>query len=87
MPGLELWGFPKTESGLGTGALVKMDGVGSGGNSTIVYFHCQDCAVEADRASEFGGGIFRAKTAIGEYGFIALVHDTESNLIGLHSLQ
>ena len=88
LPHLELWGFPKTDGNPGiTGALVKIDGVPSGGNSTIVYFHCQDCEVEANRAAEFGGNVYRPKTAIGEYGYIALVHDTENNLIGLHSLQ
>ncbi len=27
------------------------------------------------------------KMSIGEYGFIALVYDTEGNLIGLHSMK
>jgi predicted enzyme related to lactoylglutathione lyase len=29
----------------------------------------------------------RDKVAIGEYGFMALVFDTEGNMIGLHSLK
>ena len=33
-----------------------------------------------------GGRIFKDKMAIGPHGFIALVHDTEGNLIGLHSM-
>lgn len=33
-----------------------------------------------------GGRVLKPKSAIGDYGFIALVHDTEGNLIGLHSL-
>jgi predicted enzyme related to lactoylglutathione lyase len=69
------------------GALVKMDGVASGGNSTIVYFSCADCAVEAARVVAHGGQVMREKFAIGEYGFIALVVDTEGNTIGLHSLK
>jgi predicted enzyme related to lactoylglutathione lyase len=45
--GVELWAFPADMSSYGTGgALVKMDGFPSGGNATLVYFHCNDCAVE-----------------------------------------
>ena len=69
------------------GALVKMNGVASGGNSTLVYFSCEDCAVEEARVEKFGGRIDRKKMAIGEYGFISLVLDTEGNMIGLHSMQ
>ena len=87
-PGLEMWGFPMAMDRLGaSGSLVRMDGVPSGGNSTLVYFSCADCAVEAARAAELGGRVQREKMSIGEYGFIALVFDTEGNMIGLHSLQ
>ena len=87
-PDLELWGFPMALDAWGAGgALVKMDGVSSGGNSTLVYFSCADCAVEASRVVVAGGEILRDKWFIGEYGFIALVIDTEGNRIGLHSLK
>ncbi len=43
--------------------------------------------VTAARAAKNGGSIFSEKMAIGPYGFIALVHDTEGNTIGLHSMQ
>lgn len=86
-PDVELWSFPMEMDKWGAGgALVKMDGVSSGGNSTLVYFSCADCAVEASRVVEAGGQILRDKWSIGEYGFIALVIDTEGNKIGLHSL-
>ena len=68
-----------------SGALVKMEGFPSGGNSTLVYFSCEDCAIEEARVVEFGGRIQRSKTSIGEYGFISLVLDTEGNMFGLHS--
>jgi len=84
----EMMAFPRQENGTGSmGALVKRDGCPSGGNSTLVYFTCDDCAVEATRAKENGGQIFKEKFAIGQYGFIALVIDTEGNMIGLHSMQ
>ena len=68
------------------GALVKMEGFESGGNSTIVYFSSADCAIESARAAKSGGKVFKEKFSIGEYGFISLVNDTEGNLIGLHSM-
>ncbi|MDC4205502.1 MAG: VOC family protein [Candidatus Manganitrophus sp.] len=87
-PGVELWGFPADMNRYGAaGALVKMEGFASGGNATLVYFSCDDCAVEAERAARTGGQIKRPKTSIGEYGQIALVTDTEGNMIGLHSMK
>ncbi len=87
-PDLEMWAFPMQEDGPGAmGALVRMEGCPSGGNSTLVYFTCADCAIEAKRAKENGGQIFKDKFSIGQYGFISLVNDTEGNMIGLHSMQ
>ena len=84
----EMWGFPMEVHGIGaSGALVKINGVASGGNSTLVYFSCKDCAVEADRVIQYGGSLDRKKTSIGQYGFIALAVDTEGNMIGLHSMK
>ena len=87
-PAIEMWSFPMAMDKVGAGgALVKMDGVPSGGSGTIVYFSCTDCAVEAARAAAHGGQVQRGKMPIGEYGFIALVVDTEGTMIGLHSLK
>lgn len=87
-PDLEMWAFPMQEDGPGAmGALVRMEGCPSGGNSTLVYFTCADCALEADRAKKNGGRIFKDKFSIGQYGFISLIYDTEGNMIGLHSMQ
>ena len=84
---MEMWAFPMGMEGSGAaGALVKMAGCPSGG-STLVYFSCDDCAVEAKRAVANGGKIFKNKMSIGEHGFIALVEDTEGNMIGLHSMK
>jgi predicted enzyme related to lactoylglutathione lyase len=84
---MEMWAFPMSMEGSGAaGALVKMAGCPSGG-STLVYFSCDDCSVEAKRAATHGGEVFKGKMSIGEYGFIAMVVDTEGNMIGLHSMQ
>ncbi|MFZ1389555.1 MAG: VOC family protein [Thiolinea sp.] len=85
---LEMCTFAMNDQGYGaTGALVKMQGVPTGFAGTLVYFSCEDCAVEAKRAAEAGGKIFKDKFSIGEHGHIAMVHDTEGNTIGLHSMQ
>jgi predicted enzyme related to lactoylglutathione lyase len=64
-----------------------MEGVPSGGNSTLVYFSCEDCTVEAKRAANSGGRIMKEKSSIGKYGFFALAIDTEGNMFGLHSMK
>ncbi len=87
-PDLEIWAFPMEMDKAGaSGALVKMEGVQSGGNSTLVYFHSTDCAIEAARVSKAGGRIQREKMSIGQYGFIALAYDTEGNMFGFHSME
>jgi predicted enzyme related to lactoylglutathione lyase len=87
-PGIELWAFPFRPENPGcAGALARMPGKDSGGGGTLIYFSCADCAVEASRALQNGGRIHKEKMSIGQYGFIALVSDTEGNMIGLHSMQ
>jgi hypothetical protein len=87
-PGLEMWAFPMlSESPGASGALVRMPGFSPGGNGILVYFSCADCAVEAAKAAKAGGKVQKEKVSIGQYGFIALVVDTEGNMIGLHSMQ
>ena len=83
---IEMWGFPMDMSRTGAaGALVRMPGFPVGGNSILVYFSCQDCAVEEARVEAAGGRIHRGKMSISHYGYISLVFDTEGNMIGLHS--
>ncbi|MDJ0738743.1 MAG: VOC family protein [Gammaproteobacteria bacterium] len=85
---IEMMAFPMGDDLPGaTGALAKMEGVPPGCGGTIVYFSCEDCAVEAARAADNGGEVEHQKFAIGEYGFVAIVRDTEGNTIGLHSLR
>lgn len=87
MPNLEMFAFPgECGAGGAAGALCKMEGCSSGSGGTIIYFSCEDCALEESRVVPNGGRIFKSKFSIGEHGFIALVYDTEENLIGLHSM-
>ncbi len=84
---LAMCAFPSEMSKSGTsGSLVKATGMPSGGNSTLVYFSCADCAVEAARVNAQGGKLHRDKMSIGEFGFVALALDTEGNMFGLHSM-
>lgn len=94
MPGMEMMTFPMDPGCDGVppapgaaGALVKMEGFPSGGNSTLVYFDCEDCETELSRVEAAGGRIQKTKFSIDEHGFIALAVDTEGNMFGLHSLK
>lgn len=85
---IEMFSFPSDMEKYGaSGALVKMKGVTSGGNSTLIYFSCEDCAVEESRVEAAGGHIQKPKMSIGEYGFISLSIDSEGNMFGLHSMK
>jgi len=86
-PGVsEMWAFSgKPENPGATGALVKMEGVPSGMGGVIVYFSCQDCAVECSRVAGSGGKIMKEKFSIGQYGYIALVTHPQGNTVSLHS--
>lgn len=85
--GLEMWAFSSDMDKYGaSGAIAKMDGVAAGANSVMVYFSCEDCAVEAGRVEENGGELVAPKFPIGEYGWIAIANDTEGNSIGFHSM-
>lgn len=82
----EMWSFPMAAERCGSpGALIKIEGCPSGPGGTLVYFSCEDCAVEEARAINAGGRVFKPRFSIGPYGFISLLWDSEGNLIGLHS--
>jgi len=86
-PDIEMWAFGRDPEKSGTsGALVRVPGVPSGGNSTLVYFACEDCAVPEVRVEKFGGRVHREKMSIGQYGFITLAVDPDGNMVGFHSM-
>ena len=86
---MEKWGFPPSSDGpdIPPGALIRMPGIAPGANSTVIFFSCVDCGVEAGRVKIAGGKVLKEKHSINQYGFIAEVLDTEGNKIGLHSMQ
>lgn len=85
--GMEYWSFPMDDGRYGAGgALAKMEGAAPGPGGSLVYFGCEDCAVEEARVEPAGGMVVRPKMSIGPYGSISLFTDSEGNLIGLHSM-
>jgi predicted enzyme related to lactoylglutathione lyase len=84
-PIIKMWAFPMKQAPGCPGALVHMPGVESRMGGTIIYFTCDDCAVQEKRVAEKGGKVHKPKFSIGDYGFISLVYDCEGNMIGLHS--
>jgi uncharacterized protein len=82
---MRAFGDDFTSHGAG-GALVKLEYTKPGPGGSVVYFSCDDCAIEEARVSAAGGSIVRPKFSIGEHGSVSIITDTEGNMIGLHSV-
>jgi len=54
-------------------------------DGALVYLNARDLDASLARIEPAGGSVVLPKTDIGEPGFIALVRDTEGNVIGLHA--
>ena len=76
-------GNPEKEGA--AGALVKMDAAKPGIGGTLVYFATDEINAELNRVEAAGGKVMRTKLQVPGGGFIALVQDTEGNMIGLSS--
>ena len=82
----DYWTFPMSDKHVGAGgALTTMEGMKPGGGGTLIYFHCEDCAVEEGRVELAGGRVLQPKMKVGDYGFISICMDSEGNTIGLYS--
>lgn len=80
--------FPYQEGAEGAaGALVKCEENSPGPSGVRVYLASDDCGVTASRVGKHGGRVIKQKSSIGEFGFYALIEDTEGNVIGLHSMK
>src|SRR5262245_1599414 len=71
-------------SGVGGSLVADADRAGTGG--TLVYLDA-DGKLDAclKRAVEAGGAVVLPRTDIGDPGFIAVIRDSEGNVVGLHS--
>ena len=91
MPNLQMRMFPlddmMTQVG---GALVHSDGfhIPSGTDGPLIYLNANpDVQNVLDKVAGAGGSIMVPKTEISpEYGFMAVIKDTEGNRIALHSV-
>lgn len=67
------------------GALFNLKQNKPSAENTIIYFECEDAAIESGRVAESGGRLLFPKMSMGEFGFISQCIDTEGNRIGFHS--
>lgn len=85
-PEMEYVIFPSDEKESGAaGALVRMAAAQPGVGGTLVYFSTDEINAELNRVQGAGGKILRPKLEVPGSGFIALIQDTEGNMIGLSS--
>ena len=86
--GMRMMLFAGDTNGSGAGgALVQHPMRQPTKEGALVYFSCEDCAVESALAAQSGGKVFKDKFNIGPNGFIAIIGDSEGNAIGLHSFE
>jgi uncharacterized protein len=84
----QMMSFPSDMNSYGaSGALVKAIHSRPGIGGTMVYFSVEDCLIEQSRVQALGGKIVRPKFSIGEFGWVTLCLDTESNMIGFNSMK
>jgi uncharacterized protein len=77
--------FPASEGAL-RGALIQDVNRRPSNTGTLVYLNAGgklDACLE--RAAKHGGTVEVPRTSIGPQGFVAMVRDTEGNLVGLHT--
>jgi hypothetical protein len=68
-----------------TGSLIEGEGYTPSLEGVLIYFTAPDIDAALSRAKEKGGAVIAEKFSIGEYGFVALIQDSEGNRVGLHS--
>jgi predicted enzyme related to lactoylglutathione lyase len=77
--------FPADKPGVG-GALIADPARKAAAEGTLIYL---DATGKLDatlaRVADLGGQVVLPRTSIGPQGFIALVRDTEGNVVGLHA--
>lgn len=85
MPDSKMYMFGAPGQVGSAGSLVKSSDCKPSANGTVIYFSCDDVAIQAGRIDKAGGKLLIPKTDIGEFGFFAQFIDSEGNCIGLHS--
>ena len=89
MPGMEMTMFPSQQGANGkvNGALVKSDNHTPSMEGAVVYLNANPSMQEVlDRIEDAGGDVAMPRTLISEQtGYMAFIHDTEGNRVGLHA--
>jgi len=71
-------------TGIG-GALVKDQTRRPSAEGSLIYLSCDNVAETAALAGEMGAPVYVHEQSIGAWGFIAIIGDSEGNVIGLHA--
>jgi hypothetical protein len=81
--------FPSAGEAYGaTGSLIQDKNYTPSTDGTLVYFACENLALELSRITSAGGTVLQKKTQISpEHGYMAVFNDTEGNRVALHSKQ
>jgi predicted enzyme related to lactoylglutathione lyase len=92
MPAMDFGGFrmgmfpSNPGNGKLSGAIVKGEYYVPSQQGSLVYLNGDpDLSVALGKVEAAGGKIMRPKTQIGEFGFMAVIIDTEGNAVALHS--
>ncbi|MBI3775455.1 MAG: VOC family protein [Gammaproteobacteria bacterium] len=84
---LKMAWFPMTQGMPGAaGTLVKAESYVPSHAGSMVYFRVDDIDAALKRVGGKGGKTLRAKTSIGQHGFVGHFEDCEGNRIALHSM-
>ncbi|NET73076.1 MAG: VOC family protein [Sphaerospermopsis sp. SIO1G2] len=78
--------FPSDPQGV-TGAIVTREYETPSNNGTLIYLNAgNDLDGAIARVEPAGGQLVMPKMDLGQFGFAAIIIDTEGNRIGLHSI-
>jgi predicted enzyme related to lactoylglutathione lyase len=85
--GMRMAFFPMEEKAYGAaGMLAQGEDYQPSENGVLIYFSVKDIPAALARAEEKGGEVVLQRTSIGEWGYIGVIHDSEGNHVGLHSM-
>ncbi len=79
--------FSSMQTGVG-GAIVRSDRLTPSTTGALIYLNAvtgENLEQALERVESSGGKVLMPKTAIGEFGTIGIILDTEGNSIGLHA--
>jgi predicted enzyme related to lactoylglutathione lyase len=78
--------FSSDREGVG-GALIHDEKRKPESTGTVIYLHAPNLDQSVAAVKGAGGEVVLGKTDIGNPGFIAIIRDTEGNLVGLHTFR